>query len=107
MFDSDSVWAAPVQTPDPSEAQRALGCLMQQGQAAGRTLAERARNGEALAFDPSTGLQAMAQLSMSLMTHPMKALELQARAGRDFLELWQGTARRALGQEVEPTIAPS
>lgn len=107
MFDSDSIWTEAFRIPNPMDAGRALGEVAANAQAAGRTLAQKAARTEPMPFDPSTGMQALTALGMSLWSHPLKAMELNARAGRDFMQLWTGAARRALGEEVQPVAEPA
>jgi polyhydroxyalkanoate synthase len=105
MPDTDSVWAAPVQAPDAIDASRAITSLMRNGVEAGRAVASAAAT--APAADVAPVLQAMNAFGLSLWSHPLRTMQANAAAMQGFMQLWQGTARRALGEEVEPVIAPA
>jgi polyhydroxyalkanoate synthase len=46
------------------------------------------------------------QASMQLMTDPAKLAEAQANLWKGYMDLWQQTALRMAGQDVEPVVKP-
>jgi polyhydroxyalkanoate synthase len=57
-------------------------------------------------IDPVGIAKAFGEFSASLMAHPNKLAEAQAEFWRQSLALWEATAKRMQGEEVEPLIEP-
>ena len=47
------------------------------------------------------------EATAKLMTDPVRLMEAQAGLWQSYMDLWQATARRMAGQEVEPVVAPA
>jgi len=109
MSDAPSyLLATPPKAPDPVAAARVFGELTANAQdAALASLQGLSRIGDPLPYDPAPIAEAFSTFALNLSTHPSTVLELQAKAWREWTELWTTAARRALGQEVEPVIAPA
>lgn len=105
MFDSESVWGQAPQAPDPTEATRAMTTMAKNGLEAGRAMAAAAQSAKPV--DTSHALQAATAFGMSLWANPLRTMQANAAAMQSFADLWQSAARRAMGQDVEPVIAPA
>jgi polyhydroxyalkanoate synthase len=51
--------------------------------------------------------QTFLEATAKLMTDPVKLMEAQAGLWQSYMDLWQATARRMAGQDVEPVVAPA
>lgn len=69
-------------------------------------VARQALRGEAPETDPLNIGDAFGELAQKLMSDPSKLMEAQVNLWRDYGELWQSFARRAMGEEVEPVVEP-
>ncbi|HZH03801.1 MAG TPA: hypothetical protein VEY30_08465, partial [Myxococcaceae bacterium] len=93
--------------PDPAAAAQAMADLTAAVQDA--TLAAARNVGRPVGpvpYDPAPIAQAYAAFGMSLLSEPARVAEAQAKAWGEWMELWNTTARRAMGQAVEPMIQP-
>jgi len=68
--------------------------------------AEKAERGERPIVDPFNIGGAFAEFLTHLVAHPRKLAEAQLRLWRGYVELWQSTARRFLGEPAKPIIRP-
>ena len=93
--------------PDPAAAAQAMADLTAAVQDA--TLATARNVGKPagpVPYDPAPIAQAYAAFGMSLLSEPARVAEAQRKAWGEWMELWNTTARRAMGQAVEPMIQP-
>ncbi|HVM83960.1 MAG TPA: class I poly(R)-hydroxyalkanoic acid synthase, partial [Candidatus Binatia bacterium] len=51
--------------------------------------------------------RAFYEMTTRLMSDPQKLIQAQMSLWQDYMNLWQNTARRMMGQETEPLIAPA
>ncbi|MFL5059705.1 MAG: PHA/PHB synthase family protein [Xanthobacteraceae bacterium] len=51
-------------------------------------------------------VKTLGQVTEYWLSDPQRALELQTRLARDYLELWASTAKRMAGEEAQPVAAP-
>src|SRR6185436_14711407 len=58
-------------------------------------------------FDPMAIGRAFMEMTTRLMSDPAKLMEAQISLWQDYMNLWQSTAKRMMGQEAEPVIAPA
>ncbi|HUB84230.1 MAG TPA: hypothetical protein VL971_00945, partial [Rhizomicrobium sp.] len=65
----------------------------------------KAGNGEPL--DPLNITGAFSELLRSMVADPSAIMEAQFQLWRDYMSLWERTARKMMGSEVEPMIAPA
>jgi polyhydroxyalkanoate synthase len=56
--------------------------------------------------DPLHIGDAFLDMTAKLMTNPTKLVEAQIGLWQDYLQLWQSTTKRILGQEAPPTVEP-
>lgn len=91
---------------DPMELARAMAGIAEQSQ---RLVADFvARNQERLNDpDPLNVGRAFYEMTTRLMADPSKLIQAQMSLWQDYMNLWQTTARRMMGQEAEPVIAPA
>ncbi len=59
-----------------------------------------------LADDVTDMVRAVGRVAEYWLSDPTRAVELQAKLGRAYLDLWAGAVKRMAGDPVEPTIAP-
>lgn len=67
---------------------------------------DSAGRGTRLKADPLNAVPAFSKVYKDWWDHPEKAMEAAARFWTGQAELWNRAARRTLGEEVEPLIAP-
>ncbi|HEY4162882.1 MAG TPA: class I poly(R)-hydroxyalkanoic acid synthase, partial [Dongiaceae bacterium] len=68
-----------------------------------------ARNQETLEAgpDPLNVGRAFYEMTTRLMADPQKLIQAQMSLWQDYMNLWQSAARRMMGQESDPVIAPT
>jgi polyhydroxyalkanoate synthase len=94
---------------DVEEFSRNLARLIEEG---GRALAaylkprEEGRNSNALAEEVGEVVKTLGQVAEYWLEDPQRALEVQARLGRAYLDLWASAAKRLTGEESSPVVAP-
>ena len=69
-------------------------------------LARQAENPETPQLDPLNLSGAMTELLTRILSDPKRMVEAQLNLWRDYAALWHQTARRMLGEKVEPVITP-
>ncbi|NQW01119.1 MAG: class I poly(R)-hydroxyalkanoic acid synthase [Rhodospirillales bacterium] len=70
-------------------------------------LAKQAMEDEITDPDPMNVGNAFLELTTKMMLNPSHAIGSSLDLWQDYLELWQNTANRMLGQETEPVATPS
>ena len=58
-------------------------------------------------MDPMAIGRAFMEMTARLMSDPAKLMEAQFSLWQDYMNLWQSTAKRMMGQESDPVIAPA
>jgi len=92
---------------DPMALARAMAGIAEHSQ---RLVSEfLARNQERFEAgpDPLNIGRAFYEMTTRLMSDPQKLIQAQMSLWQDYMNLWQNTARRMMGQETEPLIAPA
>jgi len=92
---------------DPMELARTMAGIAEQSQ---RLVSEfLTRNQERFADgpDPLNIGRAFYEMTARLMADPHKLIQAQMSLWQDYMNLWQSTARRMMGQEAEPVITPA
>ncbi|HEY2528096.1 MAG TPA: class I poly(R)-hydroxyalkanoic acid synthase [Xanthobacteraceae bacterium] len=88
---------------------RNLGRLIEES---GRALAaylkprQEGRNPTAFAEEVTEVVKTLGQVAEYWLTDPQRTVELQARLGEAYLELWAAAARRLAGEETAPVVVP-
>jgi polyhydroxyalkanoate synthase len=97
-----------VKLPDPVELAKAMGQIAERSQ---KLVAEFLRRQSAKPqlgmADPLNIGQAFFDMTARLMANPAQLVQAQLALWQDYMTLWQSTARRMLGQESAPVIAPA
>ncbi len=94
---------------DVEEFSRNLARLIEES---GRALAaylkprEQGRNSSEMAEEIAEVAKTLGQVAEYWMEDPQRALEVQSRLGKAYLDLWASAARRLSGEESTPLIAP-
>lgn len=102
---SDSTKPA-VRLPDRKVVSRSLSRITQTGRKLVTEYLQRQSKGE-VAPPVDTGIsEAFVQLSQKMLQHPGKLVDVQLGFWKDYLHLIGRTAKRVVGREVEPVIAP-
>jgi polyhydroxyalkanoate synthase len=94
-------------TTEPVELAQTMSGIAEQSR---RLVSEfLARNQENLDAgpDPFNVGRAFYEMTTRLMADPQKLIQAQMSLWQDYMNLWQNTARRMMGQESEPVIAPT
>ena len=107
MTDTPSVFATTPQAPDFAAAGQAWADLLANAAAASRLIAEKSMTPGALPYDPAKAAEVMGKLGWSLWSDPARLAEAQLEGWRNWAELCQNTAARAMGQAVDPMIEPA
>jgi polyhydroxyalkanoate synthase subunit PhaC len=106
---------APSQEPmkiggiDVEEFSRNLARLVEEG---GRALAaylkprEEGRNNNELADEVSEVVKTLGHVTEYWLADPQRTVELQARLGKTYLDLWAAMAKRLVGEQPAPVVAP-
>ena len=97
--------AAPGAAPDPSELSHRLAEIAERSQQLVSEFLTRQPNEGAVGMaDPMTIGSAFFELTARMMADPARLIEAQMALWNDYLTLWQRTAERLMGQEVEPVV---
>jgi len=67
---------------------------------------EARRNTTELADEVTEVVKTLGQVAEYWLTDPKRTVELQARLGQAYLDLWSAAAKRLAGQDVAPVAAP-
>jgi len=94
---------------DVEEFSRNLARLVEEG---GRALAaylkprEDGRNSNEIAEEITEVVKTLGQVAEYWLEDPQRALEVQTRLGKAYLDLWASAAKRLTGEEIVPVAAP-
>jgi polyhydroxyalkanoate synthase len=97
-------------TVDVEEFSRNLARLVEEG---GRALAaylkprEEGRANNDLAEEMTEVFKTLGQVAEYWLTDPQRAVELQTRLGRTYLDLWASAAKRLTGEQTAPVAEPA
>ena len=95
-------------TPDPQRLYEAMGRITEQSRRIMQSFVERQAN-EPREFDPlapAVVSKAYQALWQQMLTDPRRLVEAQVALWQDYAKLWENTARRMAGEEVEPAVTP-
>ncbi len=97
-----------IQMPDPVEMSAAMTQIAERSQRLVTDFLKRQ------AEDPHVGMAdplnvggAFLEMTARMMADPSKLIEAQMSLWQDYMRLWQNTARRMMGDEREPMVAPA
>lgn len=96
--------------PDPAEVSKAMANIAERSQRlVSEFLARQADHPDQAAapdFDPLHIGKAFFEMTSRLMSDPARLVEAQVSLWQDYINLWQSTARRMMGEETTPVIVP-
>lgn len=111
---------AEVRLPDPVEISRAMGRITERAQQLVAEFIARQQEAEIKGepspitlpkggnwLDPFNVSGAFMEMASKLASDPTRVIEAQLGLWHDYLELWQRTTHRFLGETAEPVITPS
>jgi polyhydroxyalkanoate synthase len=92
--------------PDPAEISRTMATIAEKSQriVAG-FLGRHATGGHVGHHDPLNIGSAFLELTARMMADPAKIVEAQMSLWQDYMDLWQTTARRMMGEDVDPVVS--
>ena len=94
--------------PDPERLYEAMGRITEQSRRIMQSFIERQAN-EPREFNPlapAVVSKAYQALWQQMLTDPRRLVEAQVALWQDYAKLWENTARRIAGEEVEPAVTP-
>ena len=94
--------------PDPERLYEAMGRITEQSRRIMQSFIERQAN-EPREFNPlapAVVSKAYQALWQQMLTDPRRLVEAQVALWQDYAKLWENTARRMAGEEVEPAVTP-
>ena len=95
-----------VPMPDPAELARNMVTVIGQCQKLLGDYLKHQADSPAQTIDPLNVGGAFSALLSRMMAHPRKLIEAQLGLWQDYMNLWHSTARRIMGETVQPVIAP-
>src|SRR5690242_1654437 len=92
---------------DPAAWSQAMARIAEQSQRLVAEFVQRNQFHNGQGMDPMAIGRAFMEMTTRLMSDPAKLMEAQISLWQDYMNLWQSTAKRMMGQEAEPVIAPA
>ena len=94
--------------PDPQRLYAAMGRITEQSQRIMQAFIERQANSprEFNPLEPAVVSKAYQALWQQMLTDPERLVEAQVALWQNYAKLWENTARRMAGEEVEPAVTP-
>ena len=104
---SDQSARTPAQ-PDLQRLQSAMSRITEQSQRIAQAFVERQASSprEFNPLEPAVVSKAYQALWQQMLTDPKRLVEAQVSLWQDYAKLWENTARRMAGEDVEPAAAP-
>ena len=95
--------------PDPERLYAAMARVTEQSRRIVQAFVERQadRPREFNPLEPTVISKAYQELWQQMLTNPGRLVEAQVSLWQDYAKLWENTARRMAGEEVEPTVTPA
>src|SRR5215203_1950467 len=93
--------------PDPALVTRTMSEVAERGQRIVSDFLKRQSEGGAAGAtpDPLNIGSAFLEMTARMMSNPARLVQAQLGFWQDYLTLWQNTARRMMGEQVQPVIA--
>ena len=94
--------------PDPQRLYAAMSRITEQSRSIMQAFIERQANSprEFNPLEPAVVSTAYQALWQQMLTDPKRLVEAQVALWQDYAKLWENTARRMAGEEVEPAVTP-
>ena len=99
--------AAPFRLPDPAMLGRSMSDIAERSQRLVTDWLKRQSDLSTASPDPYNVGSAFIEMTARIMANPAKLVSAQIGFWQDYMTLWQNTARRMMGLEVEPVIEAS
>ena len=98
----------PPPTPDPQRLYAAMTRVAEQSRRIMQAFVERraAHPREFNPLEPEVVSKAYQTLWQQMLTDPGRLVEAQVSLWQDYAKLWENTARRMAGEDVEPAVTP-
>ena len=95
--------------PDPQRLHAAMTRITEQSRRIVQAFVERQASSprEFNPLEPAVVSKAYQTLWQQMLTDPRRLVEAQVSLWQDYAKLWEKTARRMAGEEVEPSVAPA
>jgi polyhydroxyalkanoate synthase subunit PhaC len=94
--------------PDPEDMSRTMSRIAERSQRLISEFMNKQNAGGSFGMaDPLNVGQAFFELTQRMMTNPAQFMQAQVELWQDYMQLWQATTQRMLGQEVEPVATPA
>lgn len=97
--------ASDFRLPDPTAMGRSMAEVAERSQRIVADFLKRQAE-EAANPDPLNIGSAFMEMTARLMQNPAKLMQAQIGFWQDYMTLWQNTARRIMGMDAEPVVAP-
>jgi polyhydroxyalkanoate synthase len=91
---------------DPSAWSESMAKIAEQSQRLVREFLSRNATDVGVQADPLNIGRAFIEMTSRLMSDPQKLIEAQVSLWQDYMNLWQTTARRMMGEPADPVIQP-
>lgn len=96
-----------IHSPDPADVSRALSSIAERSQKLINDFVKRqSGTTDSETFDPLNIAGAFLEMTTRLMTDPGKLVEAQVSLWQDYVNLWQNTTRRMMGEKTTPLVEP-
>ena len=94
--------------PDPQRLYAAMSRITEQSQRIMQAFVERQASSprEFNPLEPAVVSKAYQALWQQMLTDPKRLVEAQVSLWQDYAGLWENTARRMAGEDMEPAVAP-
>ena len=95
--------------PDPQRLHEATSRIAEQSRRIVQAFVERQASSprQFNPLEPGVISQAYQDLWQQMLADPKRLIEAQVSLWQDYAKLWENTARRMAGEEVEPIVAPA
>ena len=92
--------------PDPAELVELWANIGEKSQEIVKSFLARQDTLNTGPIDPLNVGNAFFELTQQMLNNPVKMVEAQISLWQDYMELWQVTTRKALGEESQPVVTP-
>ena len=92
--------------PDPAELAEIWANIGEKSQEIVKSFLARQDTLNTGPIDPLNVGNAFFELTQQMLNNPAKMVEAQISLWQDYMELWQATTRKALGEESQPVVTP-
>ena len=92
--------------PDPAELAELWANIGEKSQEIVKSFLARQDTLNTGPIDPLNVGNAFFELTQQMLNNPSKMVEAQISLWQDYMELWQATTRKALGEENQPVVTP-